>query len=123
MTAKSSTSVWVKFTRVGFHNWEKAAEVLPERAYLADRHRHLFHFTVEVPVTHDDRQIEFHHLRDQLCEWLPAEPIEFGGKSCEAIAHDVMLFLYEEYPWLPWAHVGVSEDGEAGADIFAAVNQ
>lgn len=110
------SSVYCTFTHVGFHYWEKAAEVLPKRAYLADRHRHLFHYYVEVPVTHDDRQVEFHELRDYCASLLPADG-EFGGKSCETLATEMIVWVRKRWSHLAYVMVRVSEDDEAGATV------
>jgi len=45
----------------GFHHWPDAPH---HRSYLAVRHRHLFYLEVAVQVAHQDREIEFHDLRD-----------------------------------------------------------
>jgi DNA-directed RNA polymerase specialized sigma24 family protein len=37
-----------------------------KRAYLADEHMHDFRIRVAVEVEHDERQVEFHDLRDAL---------------------------------------------------------
>lgn len=109
------TSVWCTFTRVGFHCWPMAAEVLPNRVYLADRHRHLFHVRVEVPVMHDERDVEFHELRDYAETWWPSDG-ELGALSCETIARQVADYVLGKW-LLPWIQVMVSEDGEAGAVV------
>jgi len=92
-----------------------AAEVLPNRGYLADRHRHLFHVRVEVPVMHDERDVEFHELRDYAEMWWPRDG-ELGSMSCESIARDIAGHVLQNWP-LPWIQVSVSEDGEAGAVV------
>lgn len=110
-----TATVWCTFTRVGFHSWPTASEALPNRAYLGDRHRHLFHVTVEVPVLHDDRDVEFHELRDTTDAWWP-EDGELGSLSCEMIAHQIGAHVLEGWR-LPWVIVAVSEDGECGATV------
>ena len=39
---KTKTTVIVKLAVDGMHNFPKAAELFPEVAFLADRHRHMF---------------------------------------------------------------------------------
>jgi hypothetical protein len=56
-----TVTVWTTFTAPGFHRWPGASG---QRSYLADLHRHLFHITVHVGVTHTDRDVEFHDLQD-----------------------------------------------------------
>jgi hypothetical protein len=45
------------------HRWNQAPD---RRAYLRVPHAHAFRVQLEVAVTHDDRDVEFHDLR----EWL-----------------------------------------------------
>ena len=49
-------SIWVKFEVIGFHCYPDAPEQV---AYLRERHRHKFGFTVSMPVTHNEREVEF----------------------------------------------------------------
>jgi len=53
------TSVVVRLAVDGMHNFPKAAELFPEVAFLADRHRHMFHIEAKKEVFHDDRDVEF----------------------------------------------------------------
>jgi hypothetical protein len=57
------------WTAPASHRWADAAG---ERAYLAERYRHLFHFRVELDVGHDDREVEFHDRLDACREITPA---------------------------------------------------
>jgi hypothetical protein len=109
------TEVWCTFEKVGFHHWPDAADILPRRAYLSDRHRHLFKMRITVPVLHDDRDIEFHELRDYAEEWWP-EGGEMGSMSCEAIAQSLGAHIMDGFH-IPWVEVEVSEDGECGASV------
>jgi len=98
----------------GFHNWPGAPT---HRAYLRDRHRHLFHIKVAVPVAHEERAIEIHDLRKQVIIHLQEryrytrDGAEFGASSCESIARNLAENLAEG------AEVEVLEDGEAGARV------
>jgi hypothetical protein len=108
------TSIFVKFQRHGFHHWPNASKINPQRAYLENSHRHLFYVEVEVPVLHDDREIEFHDLQDFLEESWPAWKDQ-GGKSCETMAKEIAQMVRDEWSDLPWIKVEVSEDNECGA--------
>ena len=107
------TNIWVRTTVQGFHNWPQPYK---GREYLADRHRHLFHVEVEVPVSHDDRDIEFHDLLDEVNGWLRQFRGEFGPRSCEAIARELGKFVLLSHP-IGTVKITVSEDGEAGAVV------
>ena len=100
--------VQVRFVVEGFHHWPEAP---PHRAYLAARHRHLFHVEVGVAVTQEDRQIEFHDLRDWCVQHFP--PGDYGAQSCERLARGLLTALEVPCPGCArW--VSVWEDGECG---------
>jgi NTP pyrophosphatase (non-canonical NTP hydrolase) len=87
-------SINVGTTMSGFHRWPNAP---PHRAYLGLRHQHTFWFEVEVPVSQADRDIEFHDQREKLEVILTAmfPKGEFGDKSCEQIALDILKRMPE----------------------------
>ena len=102
------TTIWVRTSFIGFHYWEGAPE---EVEYLRSPHRHLFKVVLEVPVSHDNRQTEFHQLKSQLDTFLQdsftAHVVPY---SCEQIAKQVQLVFGA-------SSVSVSEDGECGATV------
>lgn len=101
----------VRFRVPGFHSWPDAPE---ERAYLRERHRHLFHVSVQVEVDHASREIEFHDLLD-FCKM--AWPMAEDGSndwSCETMGELMMGGLRRKYPGR-CVVVEVWEDGECGA--------
>ncbi len=105
----------VRFTQPGWHHWPDAHGV---RSYLGAPHRHLFHVTVCAPVGHDDRDMEFHDLRDDaaaafapLCG-TPDAPV---AASCETMARALLDALDATAGW--WAEVW--EDDECGARVDA----
>lgn len=110
--------VFVRFRFEGFHCWPDAP---PEVAFLASRHRHVFHVEARARVTHDDRDREFILAKRELEAWCLARStyeIEHGPNdttnwSCERWC----LELLKEFPWL--VEVSVSEDGENGATVKA----
>lgn len=108
------TLVTATLTAPGMHCWPNVPA--GPRAYLGHWHRHLFHFHVTVRVNHDDRDVEFHDLRDHIHTWLRTFPVlqadltDFGGRSCEHLARDLCSHLTRLS--LPVLRVSVSEDGE-----------
>lgn len=101
------TTIIVRFTAPGFHRWKDAP---PHRAYLGERHRHLFHVEARLTVKHDDREVEFHDLLDfcrdafvLLTDW-----------SCEKAARELRDAIREKWPNRKCS-VSVFEDGECGA--------
>lgn len=114
----SDATIFVRFTFAGFHRWAGASGA---RAYLADRHRHLFRVEVRVQVAHDDREVEFHDLLDRS-RAIFADDLgtngNFGSQSCEMLGRELGARLAKHYrrPVI----VIVSEDGECGAQVEVA---
>jgi len=113
----TKTTVIVKLAVDGCHNFPKAAELFPEVAFLADRHRHMFHFTVACAVTHSDRDKEFIMLKRDIITYLntyyfntQTRTCEFGSKSCEMLAEEIVNRFNAEW-------VEVWEDMENGARV------
>ena len=119
-----TATIWASLTIPGTHYWPDAHE---GREYLASEHRHLFHVRADVQVTHDDRALEFHDLREVM-DTLIRETIAngsefglytFGPRSCEALARELLELLTDNgYGW-PVISVEWSEDGEFGAVVCA----
>lgn len=103
--------IFVRFTVAGFHCWPGAKG---RRSYLAKRHRHLFYVEVSCPVSHNDREIEFHNLLDEAKALLG--DCEFGPKSCEAITELIGEPLAKKYKRS--FRITVTEDNECGATKF-----
>ena len=117
--------IWVTFQREGIHRYPAAATdpklCTPgeyDVSFLANAHRHIFHFRVSIAVEHNDRDIEF----IQFKRWLEGL---YGGansvlaldfKSCEMIADDLYLQIVARYPGREIT-IEVSEDGENGCSI------
>lgn len=107
-----TTTVWTKVALPGFHRWPDAHE---SRAYLRDRHRHLFEITATCAVSHDERDVEFHDLQDVVRAWWGPGVRELGSASCETLARDLLIHL-DDLGLRP-VRVDVSEDGESGATV------
>lgn len=111
------TSVIVTFEMEGMHNFPSARELFPEVGFLADPHRHMFHFKLAKQVNHDDRDVEFimfkRDVQDRL-HFLHGDEemrcLNFGAMSCEMIAKQLLRDL--SCLW-----VEVWEDGENGARV------
>jgi len=110
---RARTTITVRWTFEGWHRWPDAP---PHRAYLAAKHRHLFHGEVTVVVTDTDRQIEFHDLRDVCVDATRIE--DWGARSCEVIADSIAVAVQAGWPDQPGELVvAVFEDGECGATV------
>jgi hypothetical protein len=120
--------IWVTFRKEGIHCYPAAATdpMLNtageyDVAFLANPHRHMFHFRVWIDVFHNDRDIEF----IQFKRWLENlysgsngnnSVLALDWKSCEMIADDLYIQIAGRYPdravWIE-----VAEDGENGCLI------
>jgi len=113
----TKTTVIVKLSVDGMHNFPAAAELFPEVSFLADRHRHMFHFKAAMKVNHDDRDVEFIMFKRDMHNYLIDQysdshmrTLEFGSKSCEMLAREILERFNCEW-------VEVWEDDENGARV------
>lgn len=111
------TYVVVKLQVEGLHNFPNAQEIFPEVGFLADPHRHMFHIEMSCAVTHSNRDKEFIMLKRDVLDYLkqryynPTTRIhEFGARSCEALATELLHQFECEY-------VEVWEDLENGGRV------
>ena len=103
------TFVTVKYRIPGIHRWEGADN------YLRHPHRHEFHFTVWLEVFHNDREVEFINLKEELKKFTQSHIDNLDGKfSCEMLAVDIIQYLGDHYPARD-RNAWVEEDGENGA--------
>ncbi len=121
--ARPAKFIWVTFQKEGIHRYPAAATD-PNLAtgdeydvsFLANAHRHIFHFKVWISVEHNDRDIEFIQFK-RWCENLYNKGVlELDFKSCEMMSDDLYEQIKEKYTdrevWIE-----VSEDGENGSFI------
>ena len=121
--------IWVTFRKEGIHCYPAAAtDPMLNTAgeydvsFLANPHRHMFHFRVSIDVFHNDRDIEFIQFKRWLENLYSANNnnqgsvLELNYKSCEMIADDLYLKIAERYPNRNVV-IEVSEDGENGCSI------
>jgi hypothetical protein len=127
---EAKRQIWVTFQKEGIHCYPAAATdpLLNtgneyDVSFLANPHRHIFHFRVSIDVFHNDRDIEF----IQFKRWLENlysgtgphnenRVLELNYKSCEMIADDLYLQIAGKYPGRNIT-IDVSEDGENGCSI------
>jgi hypothetical protein len=120
---KADRKIWVTFRKEGIHKYPAAATD-PQLAtgdeydvsFLANPHRHMFHFRVWIDVFHNDRDIEFIQFKRWLENLYRDSTLSLDYKSCEMMADDLYDQIAARYPdraiW-----IDVSEDGENGASI------
>ncbi len=115
--------IWVTFRKEGMHCYP-AAGTDPTLAtgdeydvsFLANPHRHIFHFRVYISVTHNDRDIEFIQFKRWLEKLYSDGTVQLDHKSCEMMSDELHSVISNKYPdreiWIE-----VSEDGENGSFI------
>ena len=115
--------IWVTFQKEGMHRYPAAATDPAlatgdeyDVSFLANPHRHIFHFRVWADVVHNDRDIEFIQFKRWLENLYKDGTLQLDYKSCEMMADDLYIQISGRYPnravWIE-----VSEDGENGALI------
>ena len=115
--------IWITFRKEGMHRYPAAATdpLLAtgdeyDVSFLANPHRHIFHFRVWIDVFHNDRDIEFIQFKRWLENLYRNGTLELDFKSCEMISDDLYLQIAGRYPnravWIE-----VAEDGENGCLI------
>ncbi len=96
-------------TFVGFHKWPEAPD---EVSYLRELHRHLFTYKVYFPVSHNDRELEFHIQKEKVAKHI----YDIQGSqdvykwSCETWAETLLSFTAA-------SRVEIWEDGECGSIV------
>ena len=115
--------IWVTFRKEGMHRYPAAATDPAlatgdeyDVSFLANEHRHIFHFRVWIGVTHNDRDIEFIQFKRWLENLYKDAILSLDHKSCEMLSDDLYDIINKKYPGREvW--VEVSEDGENGSFI------
>jgi hypothetical protein len=120
---KAERKIWVTFKKEGIHRYPAAAtdpnlctagEM--DVSFLANAHRHIFHFRVWIDIFHNDRCIEFIQFKRWLEGLYSKDILELDFKSCEMISDDLYVQIAQQYPeravWIE-----VAEDGENGCLI------
>ena len=117
--------IWVTFRKEGIHKYPAAATD-PNLAtgdqydvsFLANPHRHIFHFRVWLSVTHNDRDVEFIQFKRWLEQLYSSAQgvLSLDHKSCEMMSDELYDTISQKYPGREvW--IEVSEDGENGSFI------
>jgi hypothetical protein len=115
--------IWITFRREGIHRYPAAATDSMlctageyDVSFLANAHRHIFHFRIWIDVFHNDRDIEFIQFKRWLESLYSKDILQLDFKSCEMIADDLYIQVAGRYPGRAvW--IEVAEDGENGCLI------
>jgi hypothetical protein len=121
--AAAQRTIFVTFQKEGIHFYPAAATdpMLAtgdeyDVSFLANPHRHIFHFRVGIDVFHNDRDIEFIQFKRWLENLYKDAILALDHKSCEMIADDLYIQIAGRYPSRD-VTIEVSEDGENGCVI------
>ena len=117
--------IWVTFRKEGIHCYPAAAtdpnlatEDQYDVSFLANPHRHIFHFRVWLSVTHNDRDVEFIQFKRWLEQLYSSAQgvLSLDHKSCEMMSDELYDMISNKYSGREvW--IEVSEDGENGSFI------
>jgi hypothetical protein len=123
--AQAKRQIWVTFRREGIHRYPAAATDLSlatgdqyDVSFLANPHRHIFHFRVSIDVYHNDRDIEFIQFKRWLESLYSSNEgvLSLDYKSCEMMADELYIRIASRYSDRS-VTIEVSEDGENGCVI------
>jgi len=119
----SKKFIWVTFQKEGVHCYPEAATDPTlatgdqyDVSFLASPHRHIFHFRVDIGVSHLNRDIEFIQFKRWLENLYNQGTLQLNYKSCEMIADDLYAQIASTYRNRD-VIIEVSEDGENGCRI------
>ena len=126
---RADRKIWITFRREGIHCYPEAASDPAlatgdqyDVSFLANPHRHIFHFRVWIDVFHNDRDIEFIQFKRWIDNIYDAGFLQLNYKSCEMIADDLYIKIADRYPGRAvW--IEVAEDGENGCLIRYETHQ
>lgn len=92
-------TITVKFAVEGIHKYPEAGTNpdLADVSFLQYPHRHMFHFTVEIDVTHNNRDLEFIQVK-RYCQRLFNDIIDIDFMSCEMLCEQLIEQLSRKYP-------------------------
>ena len=113
--------IWVTFQKEGIHCYPIAIDDpllatgdWDDVSFLGYAHRHIFHFRVEIEVTHNDRDIEFIQFKRWLESLYADRTLSLNFKSCEMISDELAAIIKDKYPSREIV-ISVSEDNENGS--------
>jgi len=103
------TSIIVTTEKIGFHQYKDAPEKVK---FLRNLHRHKFYIKVGLPVTHDNRELEFFTVQRELNDFLKNKKVV---GSCEMLAREIKKWADKTYQRKCWCEVW--EDNENGSRV------
>lgn len=109
--------IWWTFQKEGIHSYPEAAidPELEDVKFLANDHRHIFHFKIFIEIFHDNRDKEWIKEK-RYCESLFNNELNLNYKSCEMIGRNLYEKIKDRYPHRNIV-IEISEDGENGCRL------
>lgn len=107
------TYINVKTNFKGFHKYPDAPE---EVKFLKNIHRHIFNINIKIQVFHNDREIEFFMLQNEIDNYIQTRGSDLNYKSCEMLAEEFLSYINSYYPGRNCI-VEVQEDNENSSII------
>lgn len=106
----------VRTNFTGFHFWKEAPI---EVDFLKLLHRHVFYVEAKIPVSHEDRQLEFFMVKKFIDQTIATNfpSGELRSLSCEMIAEIILKALQLNYELRKGITITVYEDGENGGGV------
>lgn len=119
---------WIKTKNefMGYHQYKGAPQ---DVSFLAAWHRHNFIVTTSLTVNHNERDIEFFELQHLIKTWVEAthSSLKVEGtkgylegitiQSCETLAEELAMMLFDKFHKERSIRVEVSEDNESSSII------
>ena len=93
------------------HSWNNA------KNYLKYPHRHLFYISLMIEQFHDDRDIEFIKLKEELSDFCQKTFTSKTNLSCEMMGGMIREYFDKKFKYSRRATVQVMEDNENGMII------
>lgn len=112
----SKTLIVVKSQFEGIHSWPDCP--YDDVSFLRHPHRHIFHVTLKMEVTHDDRELEFIQVKRILEDLLSRNynRKNLYNLSCEMMSKNIGMHFIGM--GLKVHVVSVFEDNENGAEVY-----
>lgn len=119
-------TIIVKTSFKATHNWPEASQFAGSQVdFLENEHRHTFHVTCHLEVSHEDRDVEFFVLQGivnkGIQELYPTEPNQLvarlGRRSCETIGKELIDYVRKTLSHKGSIKMEVWEDNEVGAIV------
>ena len=111
------TNIIINTSFPAIHAWPDCS--IEEVSFLLFPHRHIFHVVIKIPVSHDNREVEFIKAKMDLDAFIDEmlKNQNLGKMSCEMIINYLFTKCHFYTPTPP-SYICVMEDNENGAEVY-----